>query len=63
MKKLYATRDFTDAGTGKAFVSGAELTGLTAGELGNYEHAGLAGPEVKSADKPTDGSKASDKPA
>lgn len=46
--KRYATRDFTDAGTNKSFKAGQELTGLSEGELGNYEHAGLAG------DKPDD---------
>jgi hypothetical protein len=52
--KRYATRNFTDAGTNKSFKTGQELTGLSEGELGNYEHAGLAGDkpdEAPAADK------------
>lgn len=39
---LYATRDFTDAGTGRSFAFGDELKDLKDGELLNYQHAGLA---------------------
>lgn len=46
--KLFATRDFTDAGTGRAFTSGAELTNEnTENQLENYKHAGLAAPKAE----------------
>jgi hypothetical protein len=47
--KRYATRDFSDAGTGRSFKAGDDLSDLTAGELFNYEHAGLAGDKPESA--------------
>lgn len=46
--KLFATKDFTDAGTGRAFKRGVELTDdNTDKQLGNYEHAGLAAPKAE----------------
>lgn len=51
--KRYATRNFNDAGTGRAFKAGDELTDLSAGKIANYEHAGLAGDEPKKATKAT----------
>jgi hypothetical protein len=39
---LYATRNFTDAGTGKSFEQGKTVEG-TDGELANYKAAGLVG--------------------
>jgi hypothetical protein len=45
--KRFATRDFNDAGTGRSFKAGEELTDLTAGALANYEHAGLAGDKTE----------------
>ncbi|MCU6454351.1 hypothetical protein LPN01_09690 [Sphingomonas sp. A2-49] len=39
-KKLYAARDFKDVGTGRSFAAGDEVTGK-AGEIANYEAAGL----------------------
>lgn len=56
--KRFATRDFNDAGTGKSFKSGQELTGLTEGELLNYEHAGLAGDKTEAAPTPATTDKA-----
>jgi hypothetical protein len=47
--KRFATRDFNDAGTGRHFKAGDELADLSAGELVNYEHAGLAGDKPESA--------------
>lgn len=47
--KRFATRDFNDAGTGRNFKAGEELTGLTDGELFDYEHAGLAGDKPEPA--------------
>lgn len=41
-KTLYATRDFTDAGTERSFKKG-EPVDVEAGELENYEAAGLVG--------------------
>lgn len=38
---FYATRDFTDVGTGRAFEKNAELTGIGAGAVENYRVAGL----------------------
>lgn len=38
----FATRDFTDAGTGRSFEKADELTGIDAGTLRNYRAAGLA---------------------
>lgn len=52
--KRYATRNFTDAGTGRSFKAGQELTGLKIGELANYEHAGLAGDEPRKPEAPAD---------
>lgn len=39
---FYATREFTDAGTGRAFEKNAELIGIDAGTIENYRVAGLA---------------------
>lgn len=50
--KRFATRDFDDAGTGRHFTAGQELTGLNDGELVNYEHAGLAGDKPDAAPAP-----------
>lgn len=50
--KRFATRDFNDAGTGRSFKAGEELTNLTAGTLVNYEHAGLAGDQPGKASAP-----------
>lgn len=47
---LYATRDFKDAGTGKAFAAGDPIKDVTDGELGNYQAAGLASADTPKAD-------------
>lgn len=47
--KRYAARSFNDAGTGRSFKKGQELSGLKAGELLNYEQAGLAGDDPNAA--------------
>ena len=39
-KKQYAARDFKDAGTGRSFTAG-DVVDAQAGELDNYEAAGL----------------------
>lgn len=52
-KKLHATRDFTDSGTGKSFKAGEPIN-ATKGELANYQAAGLAG------DKPAQASAQAD---
>lgn len=61
--KRFATRDFNDAGTGRSFNAGDELTGLSAGELANYEHAGLAGdkPDAAATPAPTPAPGSTDK--
>ena len=50
-KKHYATRDFTDAGTGQSFVA-AKPVDADEGTLGNYAAAGLASTTPPAAAKP-----------
>lgn len=50
-KPHYATRDFTDAGTGRSFSAGAELKDIEDGQVGNYAAAGLATDEKPKAAK------------
>ncbi|KQN77877.1 hypothetical protein [Sphingomonas sp. Leaf62] len=47
---FYATREFTDAGTGRAFEKNAELVGIDAGTAENYRVAGLATSEKPDAE-------------
>lgn len=42
---FYATREFTDAGTGRTFGKNDELTDIDAGVIANYRAGGLASPE------------------
>lgn len=57
MKKHYATRDFKDAGTERAFEKGAELTDVEAGALANYVAAGLATTDKPETTAPTPAAK------
>ena len=50
-KTFHATRDFTDAGTGKTFAKGKPVDG-TPGEIANYEAAGLVTDKSAEATKP-----------
>jgi hypothetical protein len=53
MKSKFATRAFNDAGTGRAFAAGEEISDVEAGVVANYEAAGLVsddGEAVASAD-------------
>lgn len=59
--KRFATRDFNDAGTKRSFKAGQELTDLSAGELHNYEVAGLAGEKPETAPAPTPAPATTDK--
>jgi hypothetical protein len=47
-KTFYATRDFKDAGTEKAFEQGKPVE-ATPGEIANYEAAGLVSTEKTAA--------------
>lgn len=50
MKTMIATRDFKDAGTGRAFAAGHPIEDVSAAILGNYEAAGLASADGDTAD-------------
>lgn len=54
----YATRDFTDAGTGRSFEAGKPVDDIDAGTALNYEAGGLV-----STDKPKGEDQAATKPA
>lgn len=41
-KPYFATRNFSDADTGREFAGGEKLVDVDAGTLGNYRAAGLA---------------------
>lgn len=53
---MYATRDFRDAGTERAFKRGEAIADVNEGAMGNYAAAGLVAPEQPKdeaeADKP-----------
>lgn len=52
-RKLYATRDFKDEGTGQSFTRGKAIADdIDAGVLENYEAAGLAGDKPKTETNP-----------
>lgn len=51
-RKLYATRDFKDEGTGQSFAKGNPFPDdVEPGALENYEAAGLAGDKPKTETK------------
>ena len=61
-KTMYATRDFRDAGSERAFAAGEPIRDVSDGAMANYAAAGLA-----TSDKPkapaTSDTKGGDKPA
>ncbi len=67
MKSKYATRAFNDAGTGRAFAAGEEISDVEAGVLENYEAAGLVSDTGEPVDASADAASAavasSDEPA
>jgi hypothetical protein len=54
-KTFYATRDFKDFGTSKAFEQGKPVEAAP-GELANYEAAGLVSTEKPAAQPPAEDS-------
>lgn len=49
-KTMFATRDFTDAGTERSYERNKPITDVEAGVMGNYIAAGLATDEEPTAD-------------
>lgn len=60
---MYATRDFTDAGTERAFSRGETLKDVTEGEMANYVAAGLASATKPKAEDTTTETKGATKAA
>lgn len=61
-KTMYATRDFRDAGSERAFAAGEPIRDVSDGEMANYAAAGLASPDKPKAPAMSD-TKGGDKPA
>lgn len=50
--KMLATRDFTDAGTGRSFLANKPVDDVEPGEMANYAAAGLVKADEQPAAKP-----------
>ena len=55
MKTKFATRAFNDAGTGRAFAAGEEISDVEDGVLENYEAAGLVSDDGEPLSADADG--------